>query len=123
LAAFSEGAIIMTVTGIFAEVCVEDIERSIAWYTKFFGRPPEDRPMEGLAQWRQGPAGFQVWRDAERAGHSLSTIVVASMGEERSRLDSAGLALEPDQAGGFGIIAQIEDPDGNRLTLAEPPKH
>jgi len=40
----------MSVTGIFAEVCAADVERSVDWYTKFFGRPPEDRPMDGLAQ-------------------------------------------------------------------------
>jgi len=113
----------MPVTGIFAEVCVADVERSVAWYTRFFGRPPEDRPMDGLVQWRDGPAGFQVWRDAGRAGNSVATIVVDSMDGERSRLERSGLALKPDQKGGFGIIAQIDDPDGNRLTLAEPPKH
>jgi predicted enzyme related to lactoylglutathione lyase len=113
----------MSIIGIFAEVCVVDIERSVAWYAKFFGRPPEDRPMDGLVQWRNGPAGFQVWRDAERAGHSVSTIVVESMDVERARLDAAGLDLQADREGGFGIVAQIEDPDGNRLTLAEPPKH
>ncbi len=113
----------MPIIGIFAEVCVADVERSIAWYTKFFGRPPEDRPMDRLAQWRDGPMGFQVWGDAELAGRSLATIVVDSMDGERSRLDVEGLALMPDQDGGGGIIAQIDDPDGNRLTLAEPPKH
>jgi len=35
------------------------------------------------------------------------------MDGERSRLDRSGLALKPDQKGGFGIIAQIDDPDGN----------
>lgn len=40
----------MSIIGIFAEVCVADIERSVAWYTKFFGRPPEDKPMDGLVQ-------------------------------------------------------------------------
>ncbi|MDB5540720.1 MAG: hypothetical protein JWQ89_2447 [Devosia sp.] len=45
----------MSVTGIFAEVCVADVERSVARYTKFFGRPPEDRPLDGSVQWRDGP--------------------------------------------------------------------
>jgi predicted enzyme related to lactoylglutathione lyase len=40
----------------------------------------------------------------------------------RKRLAAASLQLEPDIRGDFGIVAQISDPDGNRLTLAEPPK-
>jgi hypothetical protein len=38
----------------------------------------------------------------------------------RKRLAVASLQLEPDIQGDFEIIAQITDPDGNRLTLAEP---
>jgi hypothetical protein len=40
----------------------------------------------------------------------------------RKRLAAAALQLEPDLRGDFDIIAQISDPDGNRLTLAEPPQ-
>jgi hypothetical protein len=60
--------------------------------------------------------------DAEKAGASLMTIVTPSMARAREELASANLELEPDMRGDFGIVAQISDPDGNRITLAEPPK-
>ena len=44
------------------------------------------------------------------------------MASERQRLGGLGLELGPDSAGDWGIVAQIEDPDGNRITLAEPPR-
>lgn len=78
--------------------------------------------MEGLVQWRsRGGAGLQLVLDPEKSGQSLITIVTPVMDQARQRLTAASLELEPDIRGDFGIIAQITDPDGNRITLAEPP--
>ncbi len=112
----------MDVQGIFAVICVADHQRSIDWYSKLFGREPDDSPIEGLVQWREKSAGLQIFLDAGRAGSSRVTIVVPEMAKERARAEQAGLKLGPDQSGDFGIVAQISDPDGNLLTLAEPPK-
>jgi hypothetical protein len=108
---------------IFAVACVTDLEQSVEWYTRLMGRAPDDRPMEGLVQWRsRSGAGLQLVLDVEKSGSSLITIVTPEMDRARTRLAAASLQLEPDIRGDFGIIAQISDPDGNRLTLAEPPK-
>lgn len=113
----------MHISGIFAVACVSETERSVEWYTRLFGRAPDDRPMEGLVQWRSSEsAGLQLVLDAGKAGHGLITIVTPKMDAARQRLASQSLELEPDIQGDFGIIAQISDPDGNRLTLAEPPQ-
>lgn len=113
----------ITVQGIYAGICVADFERSPAFYTSLMGRQPDDQPMPGMAQWRNmGAAGLQLWQDADKAGNSVATIVVPDMAAERSRLDSAGLTLEPNMEGDFGIVAQIHDPEGNRINLTEPPK-
>lgn len=113
----------MDVTGIFAVACVSDMERSVRWYTKLMGRAPDDRPMDTLVQWRNpGAGGVQLFLDAGRAGRSLITIVTPLMAKARAGLDAAGVKLGPDVSGDWGIIAQVDDPDGNRLTLAEPPK-
>lgn len=113
----------MDVQGIYAVACVSDMERSVAWYTKLMGREPDDRPMPTLVQWRNmGKAGVQLMLDAERAGKSLMTIVTPLMDKARAGLDAAGVKLGPDVKGDWGVIAQVNDPDGNRLTLAEPPK-
>lgn len=112
----------MDIQGIFGVVCVMDQQRAVDWYSKLFGREPDDRPMDGLVQWRFGAAGLQLWTDEPKAGNSEATLVVSEMAKERARLDEAGLDLDPDQQGDFGVVAQISDPDGNRLTLAEPPR-
>lgn len=112
----------MEIVGIFAVACVSDMERSIEWYARLMGRAPDDRPMEGLVQWRNNGAGLQLVLDVEKSGSSLITIVTPAMDLARKRLAAVSLELEPDIQGDFGIIAQISDPDGNRLTLAEPPK-
>jgi predicted enzyme related to lactoylglutathione lyase len=52
----------------------------------------------------------------------MITIVTPTMAKIRKTLGAGGLQLESDFQGDFGIIAQINDPDGNRLTLAEPPR-
>jgi hypothetical protein len=108
---------------LFAVVCVSDIERSTDWYTRLIGRVPDDRPMDGLVQWRNiTGAGLQLVRNTEKAGNSMITLVIPNMSKTRSELEVRGLTLEADVKGDFSIIAQINDPDHNRLTLAEPPK-
>lgn len=113
----------ITIQGIYACICVSDFSRGVDFYTRFAGRDPDDRPMDNLVQWRDGKsAGLQIWHDPENAGHSRTTIVVPVMATERERLAAAGIILGEDVIGDWGIIAQLTDPDGNMITLAEPPK-
>jgi predicted enzyme related to lactoylglutathione lyase len=113
----------MNPIGIFAVVCVYDFEQGVDWYTWLFGRKPDERPMEWLAQWRFTVGGVQVWKDEKRAGGSLATVVVSSIAAERARLAEAGLRLGPGEGGEHGLVARIEDPDGNQIVLAEPPPY
>jgi predicted enzyme related to lactoylglutathione lyase len=92
------------------------------FYTTLFGREPDDRPMDGLVQWRDvGGANVQLFLNEENAGSSMCTIVVPSMQDARASLGEAGIPLGHEQAGDFGKIAHITDPAGNVITLAEPP--
>ncbi len=113
----------ITVQGIYACACVADFDTALRWYTTFMGREPDDRPMPGMAQWRNmGSAGLQLWEDADHAGHARMTIVAPDMDVEKQRLAVAGIALGEIISGDFGRIAQLFDPEGNMVTLAEPPK-
>jgi predicted enzyme related to lactoylglutathione lyase len=113
----------ITVHGIYACLAVADFERGVIFYTRLMGRAPDDQPMPGMAQWRNmNGAGLQLWHEPENAGHGRTTIVVPVMDDERRRLTNAGLALSADMVGDWGVVAQIADPDGNQITLAEPPK-
>lgn len=113
----------MKIDSVFAVVCVADLERSVEWYSRLFGRKPDDRPMEGLAQWRNhGGSGLQLVADRDRAGRGMVTIVTPSIGRARAGLSDANLQLGEDIQGDFGALAQISDLDGNQVTLAEPPE-
>lgn len=113
----------MQILGLFAAIPVTDMDRAERFYAALFGRAPDDRPMDGLVQWRPfNDAGVQLIRDADGAGHGSLTIVTPDMATAREDLAANDLELEDDVQGDFGIIAQISDPDGNRITLAEPPR-
>lgn len=112
----------MDIQGIYAALATTDMAASERFYSTLFGRGPDDRPMEGLIQWRDvAGANIQVFLNRKNAGSSMCTIVVPDMDEARASLDAAGLSIGQEQAGDFGKIAHISDPAGNVITLAEPP--
>jgi len=113
----------MRIQGIYAALAAADMSASQAFYTKLFGRGPDDHPMDSLIQWRDvAGANVQVFLNKKNAGASLATIVVPNMDEARAFLSDQGLTLSEAQQGDYGRIAHITDPAGNQITLAEPPK-
>jgi hypothetical protein len=108
------------ITSVSAVVTVADFDNSVAWYERFFGRPADQRPMDGLAEWHHTESGaVQVVRDTERGGRALVTLGV----DDLDRL-IAGLAERDIKVGDVieGVIARItsvEDPEGNLITMAE----
>lgn len=113
----------MTVQGIYASAIVSNFDAALAWYEKLMGRPADDQPIPGMAQWRKmGGAGLQIWKDDERAGKGIMTIVVPVLEVEGERLSRLGLQLINRVQGDFGGVAQIFDAEGNRINLVEPPK-
>jgi predicted enzyme related to lactoylglutathione lyase len=78
--------------------------------------------MEGLIQWRDvAGANIQIFCDREKAGSGRLTIVVPKMDEARRSLEGMAAELTGETEVDYGRIAQLADPDGNRITLAEPP--
>lgn len=59
----------MTVTRISAHVTVTDHEVAVDWHERLLGRPPDEQPMEGLAQWQLTNTGrLQVFANPGTAG-------------------------------------------------------
>lgn len=113
----------MNIMGVFAAAQVSDMARAEAFYMKLIGRAPDHRPMSTLTQWvGVAGAGVQLFLDAAHAGHSRMTFVTPDIDAARGDLTAAGLSLGEAFRGDFGAVAQIDDPDGNVITLAEPPK-
>jgi predicted enzyme related to lactoylglutathione lyase len=112
----------MKVDGLYAAVYVSDIERASSFYARLIGRAPDDKPMDTLVQWRGwGSAGIQLFRDGTKAGSGVMTLVVPDLVALKNALGQAGVEVDAIQAGDFGKIAHVRDPDGNTVNLAEPP--
>ena len=111
----------MRCIGLFAVSPVQDLATALDWYARLFGRAADDRPIPDLAQWYLDGFGFQVMREPQRAGRGMATLVVPDIEAERTRLAAVGIGLDEAVRGPFGAIVQFEDPEGNRITLAEPP--
>jgi predicted enzyme related to lactoylglutathione lyase len=112
----------MRCIGLFAVSPVQDLAAALDWYARLFGRPADDRPIPDLAQWYLDGFGFQVMREPRRAGGGMATLVVPDIEAERACLATAGIEFGETVRGPFGAIAQLDDPEGNRITLAEPPR-
>ncbi|ESX95751.1 lactoylglutathione lyase [Mesorhizobium sp. LNJC399B00] len=112
----------MQTQGVYAVLATARMEKAEEFYTRLFERRPDDRPMDGLIQWRNvAGANLQIFHDKENAGSGRLTIVVPKMDKARRSLEESGVMLTRESEGDYGKIAQIADPDGNRITLAEPP--
>ena len=113
----------MDVIGMFAAVHVSDLERSVDWYARLIGRAPDHRPMPTLVQWVGiAGAGLQLFGDRDKAGGGVMTIVTPSVDDARALLARSAIALGEIARGDFGAVAAVEDPDGNRIHIVEPPK-
>ena len=112
----------MQIQGIYAALTTKDMAGAEQFYTTLFGRGPDDRPMDSLIQWRNvAGANVQIFKDEQSAGFGRCTIVVPNMADARETLAGAGISIGDEVKGDFGKIAQLNDPDGNLITLAEPP--
>lgn len=65
----------MSITSVMAAVTVADFDAALDWYQRFFGRPADLRPMDGLAEWRLTETGVvQVVSGSDRGGSALLTL-------------------------------------------------
>lgn len=64
---------------------------------------------------------MQVIHDPERAGSGLLTLAVDDLAAYVAALEERGLGPGPvdDRTSSKFLIATVDDPDGNRITLVE----
>jgi hypothetical protein len=109
----------MALRKIFAHLSCADLKKSAAWFEQLFGRQPDARPMEHLAEWHHGSeAGFQLFQNPPHAGKGTLTLIVSDLEVERGRLAS----LKPGELerGNYVNLIRLSDPDNNLVVLAEP---
>jgi catechol 2,3-dioxygenase-like lactoylglutathione lyase family enzyme len=111
------------ITHLIAGVPVSDLDASIDWYSRFFGRPPDMRAGEEILWDIDEHATLFIEPNAAQAGAGRVTFVVSGLDELLERLASAGIEHEPIETYSNGVRhTKIPDPDGNALAFAELPR-
>jgi catechol 2,3-dioxygenase-like lactoylglutathione lyase family enzyme len=110
------------ITHLFAGVPVSDLDASIDWYTRFFGRPLDICVGEEML-WEIGAhATVFIEPNAARAGAGRITLAVAGLDALLERLATQRIAHEPIETYSNRVRhVNIPDPDGNTIAFAEPP--
>jgi len=109
----------MSIDHVLAVVPVADFGAAHAWYERLFGRPADNRPMEGLVEWRVTDSGWvQVTHDADRAGSTLLNFAVDDLGRHVADVSKRGLTPGAIETVSKGVqLSAIRDPDGNTITF------
>ena len=112
----------MPVNRVLAGIAVADVDAALPWYERLFGRPADELPMEGLAEWHVPSGGVvQLVASAERAGRSLLTLDFEDLKPELAAMRERGLDAGPldDTTSDKVLIATTTDREGNAITLVE----
>jgi catechol 2,3-dioxygenase-like lactoylglutathione lyase family enzyme len=109
------------ITELFAGVPVSDLDVSVDWYTRFFGRPPNVRVGDEVLWEIVEHATVFIEPDAAHAGTGRITLAVAGLDALLERLTAQRIEHEPIETYSNGVRhVKIPDPDGNSIALAEP---
>jgi catechol 2,3-dioxygenase-like lactoylglutathione lyase family enzyme len=110
------------ITHLIAGVPVSDLDMSVDWYSRFFGRPPDMRAGEEILWDIDEHATLFIEPDAARAGAGRITFAVSGLDALLERLAAQGIGHEPIETYTNGVRhVQVPDPDGNAIAFAEPP--
>ncbi len=110
------------ITQLVAGVPVSDLDVSIDWYTRFFGRPADMRVGDEVLWDIDEHATLFIEPNAEQAGAGRITFAVDGLDALLERLAAQRIEHEPIETYSSGMRhVNIPDPDGNRIAFAEPP--
>jgi catechol 2,3-dioxygenase-like lactoylglutathione lyase family enzyme len=110
------------ITALVAGVPVSDLDASIDWYTRFFGRAPDMRAGDELLWDIDEHATLFIEPDVEHAGAGRITFAVSGLDGLLERLAAQSIEHEPIETYSNGVRhVKVPDPDGNAIAFAEPP--
>jgi catechol 2,3-dioxygenase-like lactoylglutathione lyase family enzyme len=110
------------ITHLIAGVPVSDLDASIDWYTRFFGRPPDMRAGEEILWDVDEHARLFIEPKSAQAGAGRITLVVAGLDALLEHLAAERIEHEPIETYSNGVRhVNVPDPDENAIAFAEPP--
>ncbi|QBR91919.1 VOC family protein [Nocardioides euryhalodurans] len=108
---------------LFAGIPVTDYERSLPWYERLLGSPPDFLATETEAVWQVAGQGWvYVVQRPERAGQALLTMLVPDL--DRRVAEIAGRGIEPAVSETYDNGTRkvtYRDPDGNEVGFGGVP--
>jgi catechol 2,3-dioxygenase-like lactoylglutathione lyase family enzyme len=109
------------ITDLVAGVPVSDLDASIDWYTRFFGRAPDLRAGDEILWDVVEHATLFIEPNAAQAGAGRITFAVTGLDALLEHLASQGIEHDPIETYSDGMRhVTIPDPDGNVIAFAEP---
>ena len=110
------------ITHLIAGVPVSDLDASLHWYTRFFGRPPDMRAGDEILWDVDEHATLFIEPNPAHAGTGRITFAVTGLDDLLERLTAEHIEHEPVEPYTNGVRhTKIPDPDGNALAFAELP--
>ena len=110
------------ITDLFAGVPVTDLDASVDWYARLFGRPPDRRVGHEMLWEMDEHAWLFIEPNAPQAGAGRITLAVSGLDAILERVAAEGIEHEPIETYSNGVRhVKIPDPDGNAIAFAEPP--
>jgi glyoxylase I family protein len=104
---------------VLAVVAVSSLEASRPWYTRLFGREPDNNPMTNLIEWQvTGNGWVQVTEDPTHAGHGFLNLAVSDLDEGVREIRELGIDPGEIVDANKGVrLCPLADPDNNQITL------
>lgn len=99
-------------------VAVSNYTASRSWYVNLLGEPAIE-PETGTGEWAIGSSWLQVTEDPQRAGHSIAILGTMDVESQVAACLAAGCSVSPIQDYGFIKLAELSDPDNNKLQIVQ----
>lgn len=110
----------MAFRNALASLAVRDLDSAVEWYAKVIGKPPDSRPMPGIAEWKfDGGGWLQLYQLPERAGGGSVTLAVSALDDHAAALQTLGVDTRQRTANARVATLMFTDRDGNHIALAE----
>ena len=110
------------ISGLFAGVPVSDLDASLDWYTRFFGRPPTLRVGDEILWDLDEHATLFIEPNAAQAGAGRITLGVTGLDALLEHFAAQRIEHEPVETYSNGVRhVKVPDPDGNAIAFAAAP--
>ncbi|MEU0089001.1 VOC family protein [Kribbella sp. NPDC006257] len=108
---------------LFAGIPVREYKAAVAWYERFFGKPPSFLPNEIEAVWEVAEHRYvYIIESPERAGNALQLVFVEDLKPVIDGMRERGIEPANRETYDNGVTKiTYQDPDGNEFAYGGNP--